>query len=341
MNVKKLIFISILTFASLTCSKCIPMVHESFPISVTAEELSNISDSLGFFSVSPNGSYIYSSYNTKINTQGDDNIHINYMGCTGKGPLIIAPNERYISGNSDLSGFGIFDIQDNICLQPENPLSLNPVESWSPNSNRFILAQSKIIMDFPSFSVVPYPTDYSFDYTIVKNLYGNGRYLWDRKKNLPIAELVTDCAGCLSDNDPGYPNLLAKWKLKMTNLQIPTQSGTGSQYEEILLESEWPTYPIYPIFDSTGEYVLVALKERSMQNTSSSDYDYSDPQNIKDTVVYLIHWRTKEKMELLRLSQYGSPQNYISSLISWSEDRSTILIPRYQAAPLVVRLKWD
>lgn len=312
-----------------------------FPTIIDISALSQEQNSFGYYAISPNGYEYYSTYGAKRSITGDSLVSLHYMDCTGKAPLLLSSDGRFLSGSTDFFGLGVFDLENALCLHPENPLSLNPIESWSPLSNRFILAQSKIIMDFPSFSVVPYTNGYPFDFSKAEDLYGDGRFLWDQGMNLPIAELVTECLGCLSDDDPSYPNLSAKWKLKIVPLRNPNQTEPISQNEDNLLVSEWLTYPIYPIFDSSGEYVIVGLKERNLIQTSTSPYDYSDPNNIKDTVVYLIHWRTKEKMEILRLSEYGSPHNYISSQISWSEDRSAILIPRYQAAPLVVRLKWE
>jgi hypothetical protein len=194
-------------------------------------------------------------------------------------------------------------------------------------------------MDFPSFQVIPFSSDYPMDYTASTHIVGSGRYLWDKDRNLPIAELVTECNGCLDGFDPSYPNLSAIQNLKIASIDTTELRKSGKRIEQTLLTEEWLSYPFFPIFDPTGEFVLVPVEIRNQPPTPADRDDYDKSEYIQDTVIYLIRWRTKEKIEFLRLSNYGSPQHYISAPITWSADGSTILIPRWQATPLVVSVK--
>lgn len=319
-----------------------------FPAVAEVMILEREGESFGDYAVSPDGLYYYSSFGGKTNIQtGEVTLVDNYV-CTRNGPIRLSPDARYLSGNNNATGMGIYDIQEGKCYQPQNPRDTYPVESWSPESNRFIQAHSKIIMDFPAFMEVQYPIGYPLDFRKVKNIYGNGQTLWDKDSNLPIAETVTSCEGCTLWDDPSFPNLQAKKFLEIRSLDIPSLSESTTPIREKLLIFDWITGIYYPIFDPTGEYILVAVEERTLPPTPTQElspqqkYDYYyDSKYVKDTVLMLVHWRTKEHIELLRLSQYGQVQSHaILSDMSWSADGSTIFVPRTNAPPLVLKIKY-
>jgi hypothetical protein len=330
----------LIIYAIVILSGCtIPTRAIAFPKIDHVDTLRSVDMLTVYYDLSSDGTEYITNYGIVRNVQTDEKVTTVDSNCIWRSTIDLSHDNRYLTGSTDLNGIGIFDIQKNECIRPENPTSLNPVESWSPESNRFILAQSKIIMDFPSFQVVPFSSDYPMDFTASTHIFGSGRYLWDTDSNLPVAELVTDCDGCLDGFDPSYPNISAIQNLKIASIDTTELRKSGKRIEQALLTEEWLSYPFFPIFDPTGEFVLVPVDIRNQPSTPTNRDDYDKPEYIHDTVIYLIHWRTKEKIEFLRLSNYGSPQHYISAPIIWSADGSTILIPRWQATPLVVSVK--
>ncbi|MFO3796270.1 MAG: hypothetical protein ACK8QZ_03175 [Anaerolineales bacterium] len=342
----------ITTFAFLLAtllSSCQVAKPSPFPTISEVTVLNGERESFGYYAVSLDGLSYYSNYGGKMDAQSGKLMgRVGNYVCTRNGPLRLSPNERYLSGSNNATGMGIYDIQAGKCYQPENAIQLNPVESWSPESNRFVLAQSRIIMDFPSFQQVPYPLDYPFDFKTFKNVYGHNNILWDRDTNLPIAEAAAGCDGCLYTNDPEFPNLQAKSYLEIRSLDVPALRETTTPIRERLLTFDWITGVSYPIFDPTGEYILVAVEERTLPPTPKQEMSpqqkyeyYYNEKYVVDTVLMLVRWRTKEHVELLRLSEYGKVQNYaILSDMSWSADGSTIFVPRKNAPPLVIRLTY-
>lgn len=319
-----------------------------FPVISEVIVLSGEGESFKYYAISTDGLYVYKSTGGKTGIENNQTNPLNNLDCSWNAPIRLSPNGLYLSGSTDYAGMGVYDIQDEKCYQPENAYELNPVESWSPESNRFILAQSRIIMDFPSFNPIPYPPNYPFDFKAFKNIYGHNNILWDKDTNFPIAEAATGCDGCVYTTDPTFPNLQAKSYLEIRSLDVPTLRETTTPIRERLLTFDWITGVSYPIFDPTGEYILVAIEERILPPTPAQEltlqqkYEYYyDSKYVKDTILMLVRWRTKEHIELLRLSQYGQVQNYaISSDMSWSADGSTIFVPRRNAPPLVLKIKY-
>lgn len=342
-NIAVLLFFLVLSLAS-----CRTNESTQFPKVVDVKSLDFEEESFGQYAVSPDGQYFYTTFGGKINIETGEITPVNNYACTRSASIRISPNDRYLAGSNDATGMGVFDIQEGKCYQPQNLTPNNPVESWSPESNRFITAQNWIIMDYPSFNRVPYPSDYPIDFRKVKHIYGSSNVLWDKDSNLPIAEAAIECEGCILWDDPNFPNRQAKVYLIIRSLNVPALHETSEPIRERLLTFDWNTGTYFQIFDPTGEYILVAIEERTSPPTPTHEmtpqqkYDYYyDPKYVKDTVLILVHWRTEEHIELLRLSQYGQVQSYaIVSEMSWSADGSTIFIPRKNEPPLVLKMKY-
>lgn len=338
-----IIFAVLLSTLLTSCQSAKP---SPFPTVSEVIVLTGEGESFGNYAVSPDGTSYYSNYGGKTDIQSGKVVLVDNYVCTRNGPIRLSPNERYLAGSNNVTGMGIYDIQEGKCYQPENAMELNPVESWSPESNRFVIAQRRIIMDFPSFSQIPYPPDYPFDFRTFKNVYGHNNILWDKDANFPIAEASNSCEGCIFPLDAGFPNLQAKTYLEIRSLDVPSLQGTTAPIKERLLTFDWPTSPYFAIFDPTGEYILVAVEKRTLPPTPTREmtpqqkYEYYyDPKYVVDTVLMLVRWRTNEHVELLRFSQYGPVQGVLSDM-SWSADGNTIFVPRKNAPPLVIRLKY-
>lgn len=342
-NVVILLLILVLALTSCQANK-----SSQFPQILEVKSLDFDGESFGQYAISPDGQYLYKNTGGRTNLQTGEITTVDNFVCTRSASVKLSPNGLYLSGSNDTTGMGIFDIKAEQCYQPKDLHPNNPVESWSPESNRFTLAQSKIILDYPSFNQVPYPSNYPIDFRKIKSIYGSSNILWDKNSNLPIAEIALNCEGCIWWDDPNFPNLQAKTYLEIRSFDVPSFRETTTPIRERLLTFDWITGVYYSIFDPTGEYILVGIEERTSPPTPAYDmspqqkYDYYyDSKYVLDTVLMLIHWRTKEHIELLRLSQYGQIQSdAILSEMSWSADGSTILIPRKNEPPLVLKMKY-
>lgn len=342
------LIIALLFTITLVLSACQNNQPVQFP-QITKVSIVNFYGNSGEDAVSTDGKYYYSHAGAKLGIDDKDIILLdNYDDCKGTPWVKLSPNGRYLSSNSNTIGIVIYDIQEGKCHQPKNAGVYNAIESWSPESNRFVTAFNRIMMDYPSFERVPYPSDYPIDFRKVKNIYGSSNILWDADRNLPIAEAAIDCEGCLLWDDPNFPNRQAKVYLEIRSLNVPSLSETAIPIRERLLTFDWNTGTDFQIFDPTGEYILIAIEERTsppaptQEMTPQQKYEYYyDSKYVKDTVLMLVHWRTKEHIELLRLSKYGQIQSdAILSDMSWSADGSTIFIPRKNEPPLVLKMKY-
>lgn len=336
-----LLFTLVIVLSSCQINKAV-----QFPQILEVKPLDFDGESFGEYAISPDGQYFYTDTGGKTSVENKGIIPLDNFLCSGNAPIRLSPNGLYLSGSTNYAGMGIYNLQEEKCYQPENAYQLNPVESWSPESNRFVLAQSRIIMNYPSFSQVPYPPDYLIDFRKVKNIYGHDDILWNKDNNFPVAEAATGCDGCVFPLDTGFPNLQAKTYLEIRSLDVPALRETTNPIRERLLTFDWPTSPYFAIFDPTGEYILVAVEKRTLPPTPTQEmtpqqkYEYYyDPRYVVDTVLMLVRWRTKEYVELLRFSQYGPVQGVLSDM-SWSADGSTIFVPRKNAPPLVLRLRY-
>lgn len=346
MNKKKITQYIMLFTLVLTLLSCQTNKPIQFPQILKVKSLDFDGKSNGEYAASPDGQYFYTTFGGRTNLQTGEITIVGNYDCTRSASIRISPNDRYLAGSSDATGMGVFDIQEGKCHQPENAGIYNPVESWSPESNRFTLFYSRIIMDYPSFNQVPYPSDYPIDFRKVKNIYGSSNILWDKDNNLPIAEVATSCDECVFPLDVNFPNLQAKTYLEIRSLDVPSLQGTTAPIKERLLTFDWPTSPYFAIFDPTGEYILVAVEKRTLpptptwEMTPQQKYEYYyDPKYVVDTVLMLVRWRTNEHVELLRFSQYGPVQGVLSDM-SWSADGSTIFVPHKNAPPLVLKMKY-
>lgn len=146
--------------------------------------------------------------------------------------------------------------------------------------------------------------------------------LWSKKLGVPVAELQT------SSKDVSTEITIDSFNLIQPKYSIPI--GFTSKHPNELVKS---------LFDPTGKYVLTVEWQCSESPTScaTSPVFYSD--NVYDTVLTLIHWRTKKQQELIQLSEID-PENVLADgYMAWSADGSTIFISRKDAPAVVLKLK--
>ncbi len=166
-----------------------------FPKVLDVKSLNFEEESFGQYAVSPDGQYFYTTFGGKTNLETGETTIVNNYDCTRSSSIRISPNDRYLAGSNDATGMGVFDIREGRCYRPDNFHPNNPVESWSPKSNRFVTAQNRIVVDYPSFKQVPYLPDSLVNFARVKKNYGSSNILWDKDNNLAIAEVAIGCDG--------------------------------------------------------------------------------------------------------------------------------------------------
>ena len=166
---------------------------------------------------------------------------------------------------------------------------------------------------------------------------GNDSYLWDENSNAPIArELLRH-----TYNDNGEYIAQVGYLL----LYQGYQEGIAEDFstEEILYESNPPDNVVAVTFDPSGDYLVVTKWEcdpDSVQQCTNEDPDTYYTDNVLDTVILLIDWRTGEEYELFRLSDIVS-DHLIGSYTDWSMDGSTLILWRYNDdLPVILRIKY-
>lgn len=151
--------------------------------------------------------------------------------------------------------------------------------------------------------------------------------LWSKNLGIPVATL----------NSLPYD--------KPTDVEIAVESFSlvdprNPKYSiPIGFSSNYPNHLAGYFFDPTGEYILVAewqCKEDSIPCSITPLYT----DNVYDTVLTLVHWRTQEKQELIRISEIDPEHVVAYGYMDWSADGSTIFISRKDALPVVLKLKY-
>ncbi len=206
-------------------------------------------------------------------------------------------------------------------------------KSWSKDSMRCIDINGDLIDVLKNQKVEGWNDN--VDFTKVKNTSGNGDYLWDNDRNIPIAYINP----CPIQNDQTGETLDTQCKLKTPSLDFH-QNKEGRS--EALLEVSMPSSVVGWTFDPTGRYVLLAIWDRKPGDYTKYE-DYTSPQNVVDTRFILIDWRTKKNVELARLSEFV-PNNPVFGgffvTIPWSSDGSTVMIPISGYQALILKIKY-
>lgn len=195
--------------------------------------------------------------------------------------------------------------------------------AFSPFSADQVLTENGVY-DLRDGTLLPFEPDFDFRQ---EQEFGTTKYgvLWSKSLGVPVAEL-----GSLphSGNDDveialhsWYPPLHPKYA-------IP-----------IGLTVKHPNQLAGILFDPTGKYVLAIEWQCSEGQTLCSE-NPSFPNNVHDTVLTIIHWRTQEQRELIRFSEINPDHVVAYGYMAWSADGSTIFISRKDALPVVLKVKY-
>lgn len=175
------------------------------------------------------------------------------------------------------------------------------------------------------------PLSPNYDFRQEKEFRADGGYwalLWSKSLGVPVAQIA------------GLP-----------------YNATEKDNVEIVVESfTWqpPYLPAYTVstgfvskrpnqlsglfFDPTGEYILISEWQCHESPTPCTITPFH-ADNVYDTVLTLVRWRTGEQKELIRLSEIDPDHVVAYGYMAWSADGSTIFVSRKDAAPIVLKVK--
>jgi hypothetical protein len=181
-------------------------------------------------------------------------------------------------------------------------------------------------------SSIPLDEINQYDFTQESQVGGSGKYLWSRKLDIPIAQI----GAWTSEKTKNM-----RWgNITIKSFVEPATIQTYLQYS-LTVFNDPAAHIVNAIFDPTGEYVLAAQWEcADTQAIHCSDIPNPPvTENVTDSIFTLIRWRTGESRELFRLSTIDEKNIIASGDLAWSADGSTILIGRFNAPFVVLKVK--
>ena len=214
----------------------------------------------------------------------------------------------------------IFDLQDNSFRRFNTQ-----IRSFSPFSSDKIWTYDGVY-NLKDASVIPLLADY--DFRQEKEFGAIGDFLWSKASGIPVAMIQTQPTGASSESDIE----IVLWSLDTKDPNNPKYSvSTG-------FISKFPNQLAGIFFDPTGEYILVA-EWQCHESTTPCSITPFHADNVYDTVLTLVRWRTQERQELIRLTEIDPEHVVAYGDMDWSADGSTIFISRKDAQPIVIKLK--
>lgn len=274
----------------------------------------------------------------KIDTTFIDGVYKFYKGNHGiqslRGSFAWSVDGRYLATTSqdvdtqnDIIHPFVYltDTQEKTVTKIDN---LESFSQWSPINNEIMFASSHQAHVWDRANALPIPQWQAKDFMKSSELVGNRDWLWDKDLNLPIAHV--DFKPITDDN--GQPT--GKREGGIASYDPPNKYTFWQPIGFILNENN---FSIGVSFDPSGKFLLIGVSE--LENALVEGETYRLREDVKDTVLMLINWRTKEKTELFRLSSFD-PQHVIATDIAWSGDGSTILVLRKDTSPLVLKIEY-
>jgi hypothetical protein len=186
------------------------------------------------------------------------------------------------------------------------------------------------------------------DFRNEKELRGNNNYLWGGKLDRPIAFIQTVVNKEFTPSEPIVPSFLTPSVehpgVVIGSIYIDSYSYRmdyeNPQYRLPVLENIPLNGNVDLIFDPSGRYILLVQWQCADSNfVHCAGYPVADVSNVTDTILTVLDWRTGEKQEMFRLSEIGDGYVAGSAPVAWSADGSTIVVGRYNASAVVLKLK--
>lgn len=309
-KILRVIFITIVL--SILFSSCI-LKNDSF--SITALKVIELRDMNVTHGLSFDGSKIYLSF-TKYYDIESGEVQDNLGAFEALAPgarqfLSTSPQDRFMTAG-DISNSFIFDFVRND-YQEFGFLC----KSWSFDSTRCIDINGVLVEISSNTKIETW--DKNVDFNTIETISGNGDYLWDKEKNIPIA-FFSPCP----ITELGAGNILE------TNCKLLTPSLDFNQQNNGMEKSVFTIPPPNTVvdwtFDPSGKFILLAIWERAKNNIV---LDYASDENVIDTQFIIVDWRTGETFELFRLSEIKPdyPISLYYGNMQWSSDGSTLFLP--------------
>lgn len=291
--------------------------------------------SFSTIALSPDGKRAYNSmaiyYSLETGSPQSDDLAFKLGAAGATTWLSISPTGRFITGTFGSQEDRLLDLE----LQTFQDVAFT-CKSWSRDGSRCIDIHGELFDVVENRKVENWEDN--LDFRDVKNISGNGDYLWDNDRNIPIAHIFP-----CPERDDLVGKIVETWcQLVPPSVHYSAQKQQG--VVDNLVEINLPSSATGWTFDPTGKYVLLAVWDRKPITYSTplewalalDNYD-----NVLDTRLLLINWKNKKMTELGRLSQLapGFPVSRIGGL-QWSANGSTILVLLEDYHFLVIKVRY-
>jgi len=275
--------------------------------------------------IAPDGTFMYTSLQTLIDLQTgveSSNDPAYQLKLDVAWPFLhLSPDGRYLTAKSveDRNHNYLLDMKEKT-YQEDSYLC----KSWSGDSTRCVEVFDGQLIEMPANKVIE-GWNRKEDFRKLSNVSGDATILWDMKRKIPVAHIINKgMAGKLSLASYSYD-----------------QYNPDPEHAIILpiLEIQPPREIVSFVFDPSGQYILLAVWEHEGEY-QVDDYDTS---TVTDTVLILVDWRAKENKEIFRISSIDPKHVAVSrgaGSLEWSSDGSTILVYRYYAPAVVLKIKY-
>lgn len=349
------------TFWITSCTSNSPTVYKSYVSKVTLD--CNNALTCGAFAISHNGQYLASDATGWVDIDtGEKSFPLaDYVGIPQNQHIDSetvgwSPDDRFFASggasfdsevNSLSSSTYIFDNQTHAAMKVSGK-----IHYWSPFNARYFLGSSD--HGWGMFAVdnsAPIFLNESIDFQAEAEFGGTNELLWSKRLGRPVARL--EISPILSDEshetgigttELGLKKQTGKFNLYIKSFSNPTEPFMqfSPPYQMTIAENPPLNNLINAIFDPTGKYILIEQWECSntLLEGCSSDFLSFDTKNVTDTMLTLIDWKTGEKQEIYRVSQLGTDNVVGAYSLAWSADGSTIIIGRYNAQAVVLKIKY-
>ncbi|MBK9780591.1 MAG: hypothetical protein IPP55_11160 [Anaerolineales bacterium] len=202
-------------------------------------------------------------------------------------------------------------------------------KSFSPFDSNQIFNENGVF-NTKDGTTIPFPPDFDFrreqEFGVTSHYLS---YLWSKSLGVPVAQTSTLPRDATLKDDVEV--VIESFVSKSPYLPAYTISTGFISKRPNQLSSGL-------LFDPTGEYILISEWQCHESPTPCSITPFH-ADNVYDTVLTLVRWRTQERQELIRLSEIDPGHVVAYGYMAWSADGSTIFISRKDASPIVLKLK--
>ncbi|RME55915.1 hypothetical protein D6779_11615 [Candidatus Parcubacteria bacterium] len=203
--------------------------------------------------------------------------------------------------------------------------------TFSPFNSDQVLTEEGVY-DLRDGTLLPFAPDVDFREERAFGVTSSPRnLLWSKRLGVPVGRLST----------------LPYWDVPANiDVRVAVESYHSPDPEKpahsvpIGFTSRRPNQLAGMVFDPTGEYVLLAEWQCSPDAPTPCRITPYYADNVYDSALFLVRWKTGEQQELIRLSEIDHEHVVAHGYMAWSADGSTILVSRYDAPPVVLKVMY-